>query len=72
MLEAKAKVQRHRRKCFPKKIFFSGDLQKKRSSKKILLVQELRSRGFYVQAYADDLALLVTGADMRWIRDMAQ
>ena len=27
-------------------------------------VLELRSRGFYVQAYADDLAVLVTGADM--------
>ena len=33
---------------------------------------ELRSRGFYVQAYADDLAVLVTGADMFWIRGMAQ
>ena len=33
---------------------------------------ELRSRGFYVQAYADDLAVLVTGADMLWIRGMAQ
>ena len=33
---------------------------------------EFRSRGFYVQAYADDLAVLVTGADMLWIRDMAQ
>ena len=57
---------------FSKKKFFSGDFQKKRSSKKILLVQELRSGGFYVQAYADDLAVLVTGADMLWIRDMAQ
>ena len=27
---------------------------------------ELRSRDFYVQAYADDLAVLVTGADMFW------
>ena len=52
-----------------KKIFFSG---KKRSSKIFLLVLELRSRGFYVQAYADDLAVLVTGADMLWIRVMAQ
>ena len=36
------------------------------------LLLELRSRGFYVQAYADDLAVLVIGADMRWIRGMAQ
>ena len=28
------------------------------------LLVELRSRGFYVQAYADDLAVLITGADM--------
>ena len=33
---------------------------------------ELRCRGFYVQAYADDLAVLVSGADMLWIRGMAQ
>ena len=33
---------------------------------------ELSSKGFYVQAYADDLAVLVTDADMLWIRDMAQ
>ena len=36
------------------------------------LLLKLRSRGFYVQAYADDLAVLVTGADMLWIRGMAQ
>ena len=36
------------------------------------LLLELRSRGFYVQAYADNLAVLVTGADMLWIRGMAQ
>ena len=36
------------------------------------LLLELRSRGFYVQAYADDLAVLVTGADMLWIRGIAQ
>ena len=36
------------------------------------LLLELRSRGFYVQAYADDLAVLVTGTDMLWIRGMAQ
>ena len=29
MLEAKAKDQGHRRKCSPKKNFFSGDLKKK-------------------------------------------
>ena len=33
---------------------------------------ELRSRGFYVQAYADELAVLVLGADMLLIRGMAQ
>ena len=33
---------------------------------------ELRTWGFYVQAHADDLAVLVTGADMFWIRCMAQ
>ena len=57
---------------FSKKIFFSDDLQKKRSSKEFLPVLELRSRGFYVQAYADDLAVLVTAADMLWIKSMAQ
>ena len=36
------------------------------------LLLELRSRGFYVEAYANDLAVLVTGADMLWIRGMAQ
>ena len=36
------------------------------------LLLQLRSSGFYVQAYADDLAVLVTGADMLWIRGMAQ
>ena len=33
---------------------------------------ELGSRGFYVQAYADDLAVLVTGANIIWITGMAQ
>ena len=33
---------------------------------------ELRSRGSYVQAHVDDPAVLVTGADMLWIRGMAQ
>ena len=54
-----------------KKIFFSGDLRKKRSSKKIFLAPEFRRRGFYVQAYADGVAVLVTGADMLWIKGMA-
>ena len=36
------------------------------------LLLELRSRGFHVQAYANDLAVLVTGADMLWIRGMVQ
>ena len=36
------------------------------------LLQELRSRGFYVQAYADDLAVLVIGAGMLGIRVMTQ
>ena len=68
MLEAKD--HGHRRNCSQKKkIFFSGDLQKK-VFKKLLL--ELRSTGFYVQAYADDLAVLVLGIDMLWIRGMAQ
>ena len=71
MLEAKTKDQGHKRKCSKKKIFFQA-ISKKRSSKKVWLVPELRSRGFYVQAYADDLAVLVLGADMLWIRGMAQ
>ena len=33
---------------------------------------ELNSKGFYVQAYADDLVVLVTGTVMLWIKDMAQ
>ena len=53
------------------KNFFQA-ISKKTSSKKVLLVLELRSRGFYVQAYADDLPVLVLGADMLWIRGMAQ
>ena len=36
------------------------------------LLLELRSRGLYVQAYVDDRAVLVTGADILWIRGMAQ
>ena len=42
------------------------------SSKKCLLVVALRSRVFYVQAFANDLTVLATGADTLWIRDMAQ
>ena len=56
MLEAKD--QRHRRQFSPKKRF----------SKKFLLVPALRSWGFCVQAYADDLAVLVTVPDVLWIR----
>ena len=68
------KDQEHRRKCSSKKNFFFTRFPKLKKSfqKKFLLVLELRSRGFYVQAYADDLAVLVTGADMLWIRGMAQ
>ena len=55
-----------------KKKVFSSDLQKRKVLNNFLLVLVLRSRGFYVQAYADDLAVLVTGADMLWIRGMAQ
>ena len=36
------------------------------------LLLELRSRVFYVQVSADDLAVLVTGADMIWMRGMVQ
>ena len=36
------------------------------------VVLELRCKGFYVQVCADDLAVLVTGVDMLWIRGMAQ
>ena len=66
-----AKDQEHRRKCSPNKFFFLA-ISKKKSSKKFLLVLKLRCRGFYVQAYTDDLAVLVTGTDMLWIRGMAQ
>ena len=57
---------------FSKQNFFFWRSQKKSSSKKFLLVLELRSRGFYAQAYTGDLAVLVTGTDMLWIRGMAQ
>ena len=68
MLEAKD--QGHRHKCSPKKI--SKKTPKLVLSKKILLVLKLRSWGFYVQAYANDLAVLVTGAGMLWTRGMAK
>ena len=74
-LEAKdsnAGGQGHRRKCSQKKKKFSKAILTKRTSKTFLLVLELRSRGFYVQAYADDLAVLVLGTDMLWIRGMTQ
>ena len=55
-----------------KTIFFSGDFKNKSLQKKLLLVLELHSRGFYVQAYADDLTVFITGAEMLWIWGMAQ
>ena len=36
------------------------------------LLVDLRNRGFHVQAYADDVAILVTGTNMLWIKDRAQ
>ena len=36
------------------------------------LLVDLRNRGFHVQAYADDVAMLVTGASMLWIKGRAQ
>ena len=53
-----------------KNIFFRQSPKKKIVPKKFLLVLELHSRSFYVQAYVNDLAVLVTGADMLWIRGM--
>ena len=58
MLEANAKDRGHRRKCSSKKNFFSGDVKKKGLQKKVLLMLELRTRGFYIQAYTDDPAVL--------------
>ena len=57
---SRPRTEDNRRKCS----------QKKKVFKKIFASVELRSRGFYVQAFADDLAVLVTGADMLWIRGM--
>ena len=67
MLEAKDTGE-----VFPKKKFYLRRSEKKGLQKKVLLVLELHSRGFHVQAYADDLAVLVLRADMLWIRGMAQ
>ena len=44
----------------------------KTNQKKNFFGDGVTKRGFYVQAYADDLAVLVTGANMLWIRGMAQ
>ena len=52
--------------------FFQAISTKIKVFKNFLQVLELRSRDFYVQAYADDLAVLVTAADMRWIRGVDQ
>ena len=49
------------------KKIFSGNLKKK-SSKKFLLVLNLCCKDFCVEAYADDLAVSVTGANMLWTR----
>ena len=36
------------------------------------LLIDLRNRGFHVQAYGDDVAILVTGTNMLWIKGRAQ
>ena len=36
------------------------------------LLIDLHNRGFHVQAYADDVAILVTGTNMLWIKGRAQ
>ena len=36
------------------------------------LLVDLRNKGFHVQAYADDVAILVTGTNMLWIKGRAQ
>ena len=36
------------------------------------LLVDLRNRGFHVQAYVDDVAILVTGTNMLWIKGSAQ
>ena len=55
-----------------KNFFQTISKKKKLGLQKILLVLELRCRGFHVQSYSDDLAVLVSGVDMLWIRGMAQ
>ena len=57
---------------FSEKIFFQA-ISKKKVFKKIFASARVTYvTGAYVQAHADDLAVLVTGADMLWIRGMAQ
>ena len=61
MLETKAKDTGA---SVRKNSFFLGDLPKQKQKglqKKVLPVLGLRSRGFYIQAFADNLAMLVTG-----------
>ena len=36
------------------------------------LLVDLRNRGFHGQAYADDVAILVTGTNMLWVKGRAQ
>ena len=36
------------------------------------LLVDLSNRGFHVQAYANDVAILVTGTNMLWIKGRAQ
>ena len=36
------------------------------------MLVDLRNRGFHVQAYADDVAILLTGTNMLWIKGRAQ
>ena len=36
------------------------------------MLVDLRNRGFHVQAYADDLAISITGTNMLWIKGRAQ
>ena len=66
MLEANAKDQGHRRKCSQKTQFFFKRSQKKKGLQKNFASASVREQGLllYVQAYASDLAVLITGADM--------
>ena len=36
------------------------------------LLVDLRNKGFHLQAYADDVAILITGTNMLWIKGRAQ